>query len=174
MSLVGGGQDAVTLGLLPQMATESMQELAAREWPRRQRRHEGRDPRVVVDELVLVDEGVVDTIDVVCLEVLVVDTMRSEEVPAASGLVQVVIQVGSGRDDAIDEAVSDQMRDDETHPGGAQGSRHPEEDHHVVAQHLLPDPAGHGEVPPLEGDALHAGQHLVGSEPGVHAERLDR
>ena len=88
--------------------------------------------------------------------------------------VQIVIQVGSGRDDAVDGAFTDQAGDGEPQSAGGQGARHAEEDHYVVAEHALPDPVRNGKVASLERDPLHAAEQLVGRRARHDLERLDR
>ena len=50
----------------------------------------------------------------------------------------------------------------------------PEEDRHVVLEHLLPDAMRGREVASLKGDPLHPRENLVGRETAFDDERLDR
>ena len=70
-----------------------------------EREREGGDPLVVVAELVLAGVGVVDAVDVLGLQRGVVFVRRADVVVAAARLVQVVVEVGAGRDEAVDVAV---------------------------------------------------------------------
>ena len=99
---------------------------------------------------------------------------RADEVAAAARLVQIVIQIRAGRDQAVDVAVLDQMRDDQPHAAGAERAGHAEEDRAVAAEHLLPDAPRGREVAPLKRDALHPREHFVGRQPGRDDERLNR
>ena len=86
---------------------------------------------------------------------------RADVVTASARLVQIVIEVGAGRDETVDVALGDQVRDDEPHAAGAERAGEPEEDRAVAREHLLPDPPRGREVAALEGDVLHPRQHFV-------------
>ena len=90
---------------------EVVQVLARGVGPRLEFGGEGGDPVVVVDELVLVHVGVVHAVDARRLQGAVVRPVRADEVSAAAGLVQVVVQVGAGGHDAVDGAVADEAGD---------------------------------------------------------------
>ena len=92
----------------------------------------------------------------------------------AARFVQVVIQIGAGRDQAIDVTVLNQMGDDQAQAAGGQRARHAEKNRHIVFQHLLPDAMRGREVASLEGNPLHPGDDLIGREPRFDDERLDR
>ena len=80
---------------------------------------------------------------------------RPDVVVAAAGFVQVVIEVGAGRDEAVDVALGDEMGDDHPQPAGAECAGHAEEDRAVAAEHLLPDAPRGGEIAPLKRNAFH-------------------
>ena len=84
---------------------------------------------------------------------------------AAARLVQVVIQVRAGRHQAVDVAMLDQVRDDHAQTARAERAGHPHEDRHVVAEHLLPHAMRDAEGAPLERNALHLFEKLVGFQP---------
>ena len=168
------GEDAVAARLVPEAAAEPVEVLAGGVRPRFEIARETGDPVVVVDELVLIDVGIVHTIDAHGLERAVVGPRRADEVLPAARLVQVVVQVGPRGDDAVDGAVVDQPGDGEPQAPGRQGPGDAQEDQHVVAQHPLPDPARRGEVAPLERDPLHPPQQLVGRGVRRDLEGLDR
>ena len=92
----------------------------------------------------------------------------------AARLVKIVIQVRAGRDQAVDVAMLDQVRDDHAQAAGAERAGHPHEDRHVVAEHLLPDAMRDAERAPLKRDALHLFEKLVGLQLRIDGERLDR
>ena len=71
-------------------------------------------------------------------------------------LVQVMVEVGPGRDEAVDVPVRDQVRDDHTEAAGAQGARRTQENDDLVCEHFLPDLMRGGQIPPLERDPFHA------------------
>ena len=116
-------QNPVAAGLLPQVFAEPVEELARGVRPALERQHERGDPLVVVDELLLAGVGVVDAIDVIGLQQRIVFTRRSDVVVAAARLVQIVVEVGAGRDQAVDIPMLDEMRDDEPQPAGARARR---------------------------------------------------
>ena len=93
---------------------------------------------------------------------------------AAAGLVQIVIQVRAGRDETVDVAVLDQIRDHHAQAAGTERAGHPHEDRHVVGEHLLPDAMRDAERAPLKRNALHLFEKLVGLELRIDGERLDR
>jgi hypothetical protein len=170
---VGRGQDPLLSRLLPQVFAELVEELARRVRPPLEREREGGDPLVVVAELVLLRVGVVDAVDALRLQRRIVLARRPDVVMTPAGLVQVMVEVGAGRDETVDVAVGDEVRDDQPQPAGAERARHAEEDRAVVAEHLLPDAPRGGEVPPLKRNALHAFQEIVRRGVGRHDERLD-
>ena len=73
----------------------------------------------------------------------------------AQRLMNIVKKIGAGGDQAIDQAILDQVDHQPPHPGGHHGAGHAHHDHDAIAQHLFPDLIGDGEVAALEGDALH-------------------
>ena len=93
---------------------------------------------------------------------------------APSRLVQVVIEVGASRHDAVDIAVLDEVRQDQPQSTRAEGAGDAKENRAVIAEHALPDPAGGCQVAALEGNLLHPRQHLAGSGVRGDYERLDR
>ena len=140
--LVRRGQDPVRLRFVPEVLAQPVQEFTGGMRPLLERRGELRDPDVVPNELVFVDERVVDPIDVGVGEGTVVGAGRSEKMPVPASLVQVVVQVGAGRHHAVDRAPADQLRDDQAEPSRAQRAGDPEEDQQVVVQHPLPHSVG--------------------------------
>ena len=78
--LVGRGEDAVAPRFVPEAAPEPVEVLASGIRPRFEFAREPGDPVVVVDELVLVDIGVVNAIDACCLQCAVVRPRRADEV----------------------------------------------------------------------------------------------
>ena len=92
--------------------------------PRLERRGEVGDPVVVADELFFAGVGVVDAIDPFLGQRRVVGVRRADVVALAARFVQIVIQVGAGRDEAVDVAVRDQVRDDQPQAAGAQRAGH--------------------------------------------------
>ena len=127
------------------------------------------DPVVVRDELFLAGVGVVDAIDPILRQRRVVGVRRPDVVMLSARFVEIVIQVRAGRHQAVDVAVQDQMRDDQTQTAGGQRARHPQEDRDVVLQHLLPDAVRRREVAPLKRDPLHAREDLIRREPASTA-----
>ena len=110
---------------------------------------------------------VVDTVDVIFGQRRIVSVRRADVVVLTARLVQIVVQVRAGRDEAVHVAVGDEVRDDQPEPAGAQRARHPEEDRHVVLEHLLPDAVSGGEIAPLKRNALHARQDFVGGQTAL-------
>ncbi len=98
-------------GLVPEMLAELVQELAGRVGPPLELQRERRDPLVVLGELVLAGERVVHAVDALGGERGVVELRRADEVPPAACLVQVVVEIRAGRDEAVDVAVLDEVRD---------------------------------------------------------------
>ena len=92
----------------------------------------------------------------------------------AARLVQIVIEVRAGRDEAVDVAIGDQVRDHQPQTAGGERARHAQEDRHVVLQHLLPDAVRGGEIASLKRDPLHASEDLIRRQPRLDGERLDR
>ncbi len=127
--------------LVPQVLAEPVQELPRRVRPPLELEHERGDPLVVLAELVFARQRVVDAIDPLGGQRGVVERRRADEVPAAARLVQVVVQVGARRDEAVDVALLDQMRDDQPHAAGRQRAGGAQEDRRVAGEHLLPDAA---------------------------------
>ena len=109
VGLVGGGQDPLLAGFLPQVLAELVDELARAVRAPLERQRERGDPLVVVAELVFARVGVVDAIDMLGLQRRVVLVRRAEVVVAAARLVQVVVEVRAGRDQAVDVAVGDEV-----------------------------------------------------------------
>ena len=132
------------------------------------------NPVVVADELFLAGVGVVDAVDPILSQRRVVGMRRADVVALPARFVQVVIEVRAGRDEAVDVAVQDEMRDDEPQAAGRQRARHAQEDRHIVLQHLLPDAVRGGEVAALKRDPLHAREHLIRRQSRLDGERLDR
>ncbi len=155
------------------VASQPIQELARRVASGFETEREVSHPVVVVDELFLARIRIVDTVDAIRLKLGVVGEGRADVVMAAAALVQVVIEVGAGGDDTIDVAGSDELGDHHSQAAGAQRSCHPQKDGHVVVQHLSPDAVRGGQCAPLERDAFHARQQLVGRESGFGKKRLD-
>src|SRR5438309_8229449 len=87
---------------------------------------------------------------------------------------QIVIQVRAGRHEAVDVPIGDEMRDDQTQAAGAERPGHAEKNRDVAFEHLLPDAMRRSEIAPLERDSLHAEQDLIGAEPALDGEWLDR
>ena len=167
-------EDPFLLRLLPEILTEPVEKFARRVRPALERQHERGDPLVVIDELVLLGIRVVHAIDVLRLQRRIVFARRADVVAATARLVEIVVQIGAGRNEAVDVAVLDQVRDDHPQSTGAERARHTQEDRAVVAEHLLPDAARGREVAPLKRNALHARQHLVCRQSGLDGERFNR
>ena len=132
-------QDAVVAGLLPQVAAEPVEELARRIRTPFERQRELGDPLVVLDELRLARVRVVDAVDAIGLQLRVVSARAADVVVAAARLVQIVIEVGARRDEAVDVAMLEQMRHEQAHPARAERARQPEKDRAVAPEHALPD-----------------------------------
>ena len=92
----------------------------------------------------------------------------------AARFVQIVIEVRAGRDQDVDVAVGDQVRDRQAQAAGGQGAGHPQEDRDVVLQHLLPDAVRGGEVAPLKRNPFHPRQDLIRRQARFDGKRLDR
>jgi hypothetical protein len=137
-----------------------------------ERQGEAGDPLIVVDELILACISVVDPVDMLGLQVRVVLAGRSDEVPTAARFVQIVVEVCACRHEAIDIAVGQQVRDQETHAAGAQRAGHAEENRTVRPEHLFPDPPRRGEAASLERDTFHPREHLVSAQPRLDRERF--
>jgi hypothetical protein len=99
---------------------------------------------------------------------------RPDVVVTSACFVKIVVEVRTRRHEAVDTAVGDEVRDDESQSTGAQGACHPEKDRHIVGEHLLPHAVCRRKVPTLERDALHPREDLVGRQVRVDDERLDR
>ena len=156
------------------MAAELVEQLAARVRTLLERLRKGRNPLVVVDELLFVDQRVVDAIDALGRQRPVVAAGRTEKVPPPARLVQVVIEVGAGRDQAVHVALGEQVRQHQAQAARAERAGDAQEDQHVVGQHPTPHLVGRGKAAALERDAFHAAQDLLGRQPGLHDERLHR
>ena len=74
-------------------------------------------------ELFLARVGVVDAIDAILGQRRVVGVRRADVVVLAARFVQIVVEVRAGRDEAVDVAVRDQVRDDQAQPAGATARR---------------------------------------------------
>ena len=160
------------LGFLPEILAEPVEELARRIRASLERQHECGNPFVVVDELVFLRIGVVDPVDMLRLQRGIVFTRRTDVVAATARLVQIVVQIGAGRDQAVDVPVGDQVGDDHPQPAGAESAGHAEKDGAIVAQHLLPDAARRGEIAALKRNALHALEDLVCWKAGFDGKRF--
>ena len=160
--------------LIPQMTAEPMEDLARRVRARVERHGEIGNPVVVPDELFFRGVGIVDAIDPILGERRVVGVRRSEEVMLAARLVEIVIEVGAGRHEAVDVPVSDEVRHDHSEAARGQRARHSEKNRHVVIEHLQPHAVRGGEIAPLKRDPLHARQDLVAGEPCLHCEWFHR
>jgi len=132
------------------------------------------DPLVVRAELLFARVGVVDAVDAVVRQRRVVGVRRSDIVMLPTRFVQIVVEVRARRDETIDVAVQNQVRDNQTQAARRQRAGHPEKDGDIVLQHLVPDRMRGGEIASLKRDALHARDYLIRSEPGLDDERLDR
>ena len=66
----------------------------------------------------------------------------------------------------------DQIGNHEAQSAGAQGAGKSEENEHIVGQHAQPEAMGGSQTAPLERDALHAAEDLLGGNTGLDAERL--
>ena len=154
-------------------ARRAVEELARRVRPPLERQHERRDPLVVVDELLFARVGVVDAVDPFVLQRRVVFARRADVVPAAARLVQIVVEVRAGRDQAVDVAVLEQVRDDQPHAAGAQRAGHAQEDRAVAAEHLFPDaPRGREVAPWNEIRSIRASSSSAADR--LDDERFDR
>ena len=120
---IGAGQDPLEPGGLPEMAAEQVEELARRVVARLERAGEVGDPLVVRAELLLARVGVVDAIDPVVGQRRIVGVRRADVVMLAARLVEIVVEVRAGRDEAVDVAVQDEVRDDQAQPAGATARR---------------------------------------------------
>ena len=167
-------QNPVAARGLPEAAAEPIQDFARGVGTRLERGGELGDPVVVPDEFLLGRIRVVHAVDALLGERRIVGVRRPEEVMLAARLMEIVIQVGARRDEAVDAALRDQVRDDEPQPACAQRAGHAEKNRHVVAEHLQPDAVRRREVAALKRDPLHARQNLVGAEPCLDGERLHR
>ena len=74
---------------------------------------------------------------------------------AAARLVQVVVEVGAGRNQTVDVTVRDQVGDDQAQPRCTERARQPEEDRNVILEHPLPQAVRGAEISSLERDPLH-------------------
>src|SRR6266853_1664475 len=171
---IGRREDAVAAGDLPQVAAELVEEFARRIRTGFEGCREISDPAVVRDELLLAGIRVVDAIDPILGQCRIVRVRRSDVVMLPPCLVEIVVQVGARRHEAVDVPVGDKVRDDHPQAAGAQRARHTEEDRHVVFEHLVPHAMSGGEHPPLKRDALHPEQQLIGGETRFDGEWLDR
>ena len=167
-------ENAVLLRFAPEMGAEAIEELPRRVRPLIERRDEVADPHVVVAELFLACVGVVDAIDAVVGERGVVYPGRADVMVAPARLVQVVIEVGARRHQAVDITVLDQVRHDHPETARAERAGHPHEDRDVVLEHLLPDTVCDAEGAPLERNALHLFEKLVCLRLWIDGEGLDR
>jgi hypothetical protein len=89
-------------------------------------------------------------------------------------LVQVVVEIGASRYQTVDITVLDKVRHDHTEAARAQCAGHPHEDRDVVAEHLLPHTMCDAEGAPLERNALHLFEKLVGFHLWIDGEGFDR
>ena len=86
---------------------------------------------------------------------------------------QIVVEVRARRDQAVDVAPGDQVRDDQAESAGAERARHAEKDRHIVREHFLPDTVRDAERAPLKRDTLHLLEEFVRSELRIDRKRLD-
>ena len=121
-----------------------------------QRQRELRAEALAARELVLRREDVVEADDAQAREPHVVAVRVALRVREAERLVDVVVEVGAGADDDIDQPVLDQVDDKRPHAGRHHRAGEAEEDRRLVAQHRLPDLRGDAEVARLEGRVAHA------------------
>ncbi len=136
--------------------------------------HERRDPLVVLAELVLARERVVHPVDPLRRQRGVVEVGRADEVPSAARFMEIVVEIGAGRDQAVDVAALDEVRDQQPHAAGRQRAGGAEKNRRVAREHLFPDAPRRREVAPLERDAFHPLEHRVGRQSGFGDERFDR
>ena len=102
---VGCREDPVLPGLLPQVFAELVENSREVYGRRSSVNANVGDPLVVVAELFFAGVSVVDPIDSLGLQRRIVLVRRTEVVTAAARLVQIVVEVGAGRDQAVDVAV---------------------------------------------------------------------
>ena len=156
VALVSGSDNPILLGRLGELLPQQVEELARGVRTRLiQGGGEAADHLVCLPELLFVGEDVVHAIDEVLLQQDVVDLRRALEVVAPQGFVDIVEQVGAGGNQAVDEAVFDEIDHGAPQTCRHHGPRHTHHDHHPVAEHLFPDVISGGQIPALEGDALH-------------------
>ena len=133
-----------------------------------ERRRELGDPVVVADELFFAGVGVVDAIDAIVRQRGIVGVRRADVVMLPARLVEIVIEVRAGRDQAVDVAV---RRSGARRPGAARRRSArppcPRKIVHVVLEHLLPDATRGREIASLERDPLHPRQHFVRAQAGA-------
>ena len=156
------------------MAAEQMEKLARGVRPRFERARKVGNPAVVRDEFFFARVGVVHAIDPILRQRGIVGVRRPDVVVLASRFVQIVIEVCAGGHETVDVAVEDEVGDHHPQPAGGERARHPEEDRHIVLQHLLPDAVRRRKVAPLKRDPLHSPENLLRGEPRLDGERLDR
>ena len=143
------------------MTTQQVQKLARRIGRRRRVR---RNPLSLSQKFFLARIRVVHAIDTILCPRRIVGVRRSDVVPLAARFVQVVVQIRAGRDQAVDVPMLNEVGDDQAQAAGGQSAGHAEENRHIVFQHLLPDAMRGREIAPLEGNPLHPGDDLIGSE----------
>ena len=101
------------------MAAEQVEELARGVRPRLERGREVARSSCRCRELFFARVGVVDAIDALFRQRRVVGVRRADVVVLAARLVQIVIEVRAGRDEAVDVAMQDQVGDDQAQAAGA-------------------------------------------------------
>ena len=96
------------------------------------------NPLVGLAVLVLAGQCVVETSHLRFLQLFVIPLVGALVVVTPERFVQVVEEVGSGRDDHINVVILNQVRDQPSHACGDQRPRQSEEDRRVVRQHVEP------------------------------------
>ena len=92
----------------------------------------------------------------------------------AQGFMDIVEEVGAGRNQAIDEAALEHIDHQPSHAGGDQRSGHPHHDHDPVAEHPLPDLVSGGQRTPLKGYPLHFLEQSRNALSTINDQRVGR
>ena len=154
--ICGGRDDSIFFGAFRQVLSQQVQELTRGVRAGLvQSGGKRTDHFVGLTKFLLIGQRVVHAVDQVFLQQHVVDFRGALEVLAPQGLMNIMKQVGSGRHQAVDQAVLDHVDDQAAHASRHHRARHAQHDHHTVAEHLLPDPVSYCERPSLKGNSLH-------------------
>ena len=132
------------------------------------------NPLVGLAVLVLAGQGVVETSHLGLLQLFIVPLVGALVMVTPERFVQVVEEVGSGRNDHINVVILNQIRDQPSHAGGDQRPRQPEEDRRVVRQHVEPQVVRFRQRARLKARAFHLHQNARHRAVTVNLDRARR